>query len=397
MAAKTIMGYGAAVAETEPFALKGRLLLPSGLEAGALVIEGGRIREVLRTGPAGGLPTRVREAPIVAPGLVDLQVNGGFGVEVGADPAAIRHLAAKLPSTGVTAWLPTVVSSPPSFYPSVYEAFDAARHSPGAQPLGLHLEGPYLSPERAGAHRRGVIEQAPDDLMCELLDGDALRLMTLAPERPGALERIRRLCERGVVASLGHTNATYETFKSGIDAGATMATHLYNAMSPLGHRAPGAIGAALLDPRITCGIIADGVHCHAATLELARRLKGVERMVLVTDAIAAAGMAPGRYQLDGQPVISDGVSARLEDGTLAGSVLTLDQAVRNLVQLAWASTAEALRMASETPAHLIGLTRKGRLEVGYDADVVLLDEALQVQATYVGGQVVFERATSPKS
>ena len=213
----------------------------------------------------------IYEAAFVAPGFIDLQVNGGFGVEVGEDPEAIRTLAARLPETGVTAFLPTVITSPSEFYPKAIAAFEAAKDAPGARPLGLHVEGPFLSPQRHGAHRRDLIESADPRLLDTLLESDAVRLVTLAPERPDAPELIRRLKARGILVSLGHTDATYEQFEAGVAAGARMATHLYNAMSPFGHRAPGAIGAALLDDRVTVGLIADGVHSHRASLQLAYR------------------------------------------------------------------------------------------------------------------------------
>jgi N-acetylglucosamine-6-phosphate deacetylase len=373
------------------YAIRGRLLLDGRLQPGTIVVQGGRIAEVRRGLTGGGLPAEVHEGTIVAPGLIDLQMNGGFGVEVGEDPEAIRHLAASLPATGVTAFLPTVVTSTADFYAQLFHAFEKAREVEGACPLGLHLEGPYLSPQRAGAHRRTVIENAAPELLEELVAGDHLRVMTIAPERPGAIERIRRLRERGVVVSFGHTDATYEEFVRGIDAGATLVTHLYSAMSPFQHRAPGAVGAALLDERVTVGMIVDGVHCHPAAVQLALRAKGPERALLVTDAVSAAGAGPGRYEVDGRRIVVDETSARLPDGTLAGSILTLDQAVRNVVRLAGASVADALRMAAEVPARILGLSTKGQLVVGSDADLVLLDEDLQVQVTMIAGRTVYRR------
>jgi N-acetylglucosamine-6-phosphate deacetylase len=215
--------------------------------------------------------------------------------------------------------------------------------------------------------------------------------VTLAPERPGAPERIRRLRARGIVVSLGHTDATLAEFAAGVEAGATMATHLYNAMSPFAHRAPGAIGAALTDDRVAVGLIVDGVHSHPASIRLALRAKGPDRIALVTDAMAAAGMPPGEYALGGRRVVVDGTAATLPDGTLAGAILTLDQAVRNLVRWTDASPADALRTASEVPARLLGLDRAGRLEAGADADLALFDDELRVQATIVEGHVAYRR------
>ncbi|HEY8292070.1 MAG TPA: N-acetylglucosamine-6-phosphate deacetylase [Thermomicrobiales bacterium] len=344
------------------------------------------------SGPWGFVETR--DTACIAPGFIDLQVNGGFGVEVGEDPEAIRTLAARLPETGVTAFLPTIITSPPECYPKAIAAFQAARNAPGARPLGLHIEGPFLSPQRHGAHRRDLIERADPRLLDTLLESDAVRLVTLAPEHPDAPGLIEKLRERSVLISLGHTNATYEQFEAGVDAGARMATHLYNAMSPFGHREPGAIGAALLDDRITVGLIADGVHAHPASLQLALRAKGARHIALVTDMMAAAGMPPGTYALGGQRVIVDGTTARLADGTLAGSLLTMDQAVRNMAQWTDATTIDALRMASEGPARLLGLTRMGRIREGSVADLVLLDKDLHVQMTIIRGEVVYQRGNA---
>ena len=232
---------------------------------------------------------------------------------------------------------------------------------------GLHLEGPLLSPARAGAHRADAIAAAGatlDEVLADLLAAGVVRLVTLAPERPGALALIARLRQAGVAVSLGHTDATFEQTVAAIDAGATLATHLYNAMSPLHHRAPGAVGAALADDRLTVMLIADGVHVHPAALNVALRSKGPERVALVTDAIAAAGAPPGRYALAGVEVISDGQTARLADGTLAGSTLTLDRAVRMMAGLAGARLEDALAMASTVPAAAIGLADTGRIAVG---------------------------------
>jgi N-acetylglucosamine-6-phosphate deacetylase len=370
--------------------VRGRLLVDGAWRPGVVVVEGGRIASI-RDGDAPA-PEPCVVGDLVAPGLIDLQVNGAFGVEVGESADAIVHLAKRLPSTGVTSFLPTLVTSPADRYPPAFAALVAARAAApaaSARPLGLHLEGPFLSAGAAGAHHPEWIAAADWALLDSLLEGDALALMTLAPERPGAESAIRRISARGAIVSLGHTRATYEELSRGIDAGARMVTHLFNAMTPFHHRAPGALGAALVDDRITVGLVPDGVHSHPAALQLALRAKGAERIAIVTDAMSAAGMPPGTYELAGKKVLVDATSARLEDGTLAGSILTLDEAVRRMVRLAEASALDALRMASEVPARLLGLRDKGRIAVGCDADLVVLDSDLGVRAALVGGEVAY--------
>jgi len=369
------------------FSVAGQLLLEGRLVDGALVVEGERIVEV-REGRPGSLPEPQLQAPIVSPGLVDLQCNGGFGLEVGSDPDALRELARRLPATGVTTFLPTLVSAGPEAYRAAAAAWAQAAGAPGASLPGLHLEGPLLAPARAGAHDRQAIGQADatlDAVLDALLAAGAVRLVTLAPERPGALERVARLRAAGVTVSLGHTDASFDQAVAGLEAGATLATHLYSAMSPFAHRAPGAVGALLTDDRVTVTLIADGVHTHAAALKLALRAKGADRIALVTDAVSAAGAPPGRYRLGGVEIVSDAASARLADGTLAGSTLTLDAAVRGMVRLAGATPAQALAMASTVPAAAIGLRDRGRIAVGQRADLVLWSADLAVQSTLIGG------------
>ncbi len=376
------------------FAVRGQLAIGGAFEPGAVVVDNDRIVEVLRAPRTGALPSHIIDTAVVSPGLVDLQVNGGFGVEVGPDPGAFAKLARRLPESGVTAYLATLISSSATAYRAAFAAFEAflaAGDPRGAHALGFHLEGPFLSPERKGAHPLSAIEQGDARLFDELLECRRLRLMTVAPEQPGGLERIRRLRHRGIQVSLGHTNATLEEFAAGVDAGAEMATHLYNAMSPFQHRAPGSIGGALTIDRVTVGLIADGIHSHPTSLRLAVRAKGTERIALVTDMMAAAGMPAGRYTLGGQSVLVDDQAARLEDGTLAGAIVCLDQAIRTMVHWAAVTPAEAIRMATEVPMRLLGLSDRGHIAVGGIADLVLFDENLEVTATIIGGRWVYQR------
>ena len=374
------------------FSVRGRLLLDGRITQGVVVVQNGRIIEV-RTGDlASNIPTPVRNAHYVSPGLIDLQINGAFGHEVGGDAQALAALAAALPATGVTAFLPTLVSGSAEWYRAGAAALRAASQAPGARRLGLHLEGPMLSPARVGAHDAAAVaggHAALEAVLDELIASDALRIVTLAPERPGALALIRRVRDAGVVVSLGHTEATHAELVAGVDAGASFVTHLYNTMRPFQHREPGSVGAALTDDRLTVGMIADAVHAHPAALNLALRAKGWEHVALVTDAVSATGCPPGTYALAGAPIVSDGETARRLDGTLAGSTLTLDRAVRIMIEHAGAHVEEALSMATQVPARLLDRDDLGRLAVGCAADLVLWSSSMEVEATYVGGRLAF--------
>lgn len=374
------------------FSIRGLLSIDGELTEGAVVVSGERISKVARVVRDDELPRPVYQADIVSPGFIDLQVNGGFGVDADGDAASYRTLAKRLPESGVTSFLPTVISSSADAYPRVFAAFDDARGTPGARALGFHLEGPFLSVARKGAHPASAIEGATVALFEDLLASNHALLMTVAPEREGALERISRLRAAGIMVSLGHTDATAEQFESGVDAGATMATHLYNAMSPFNHRAPGVVGAALADDRVVVGLIADGVHSHPIAITLALRAKGPKRIALVTDMMAAAGMPPGTYRLGSQRVIRDEHSARLEDGTLAGSVLLMDEAVRNMTRWSGLSLGDVLPMATSTPARLLRRRDIGVIEREALADLVLLDRDGNVQKTFVGGELVYDRS-----
>ena len=376
----------------EPYALVGQTLTTSGPTRAAVVVQNGKIDALLRDPRTGDLPREHREfAGLLCPGFIDLQINGAFGADIGPDPNAIRTLVTKLPATGVTSFLPTLISSPPERYEEFFDTLEESAIARGARVLGAHLEGPFLAPERKGAHDPANLSPLDLGFLRELLRPGKVKVMTLAPELPNSLEAIELLLEEGAVASAGHTEATYEEIIRAAEVGLSQGTHLYNAMRPLAHREPGTVGALLTDDRLRVGIISDGVHVHEAALRLAYRAKGSEGLVLVTDAMEAAGMTPGDYELGGRRVHLQDGAVRLPDGTLAGSALTMDEAVRNAAKFLGISLTEAVRMASEVPASALNLEGKGRIAAGCDADFVLLDARGTVLETIVAGETVYAR------
>jgi N-acetylglucosamine-6-phosphate deacetylase len=353
---------------------------------------------------AGGSPRRLPpgEGPavldvsglVVAPGLVDLQCNGAAGIDLTAEPERLWEVAAVLPRRGVTAWLPTIVSSPPEVRARALAAWRAGPPpgaGPVAAPLGLHLEGPFLAPERRGAHdRRHLVPPSVGLVEDEGWSAEAgVALVTLAPELPGALDVVRRLVAAGVVVAAGHSSATAAEARAAADAGVTWVTHLFNAMAPLHHRAPGLAGVALADPRLRVGLIADGLHVDPTVVAVAARALG-DRLTLVTDAVAALGAPPGPVRLGSATARVEGGAVRLADGTLAGSALSLDRAVRNLAAFADLPLATAVRAATATPAAVLGLDDRGAVVPGARADLVVLTPDGEVVVTIVGGRVAHD-------
>ncbi|MBE2200894.1 MAG: N-acetylglucosamine-6-phosphate deacetylase [Anaerolinea sp.] len=325
---------------------------------------------------------------ILAPGFIDLQLNGAFGHDFTQRPEMIWSVAAQLPRYGVTSFLPTIITSPAVTARQAQQVLLAGPPPgfTGAQPLGLHIEGPFLNRGKKGAHNPAHL-RAPDlAYVRDWSPQTAVALVTLAPELPGATAVIHHLAQQGVVVSAGHSLATYAQAVHGFNAGIRYGTHLFNAMLSLHHREPGLAGALLGDGRATIGLIPDGLHVHPALVKLVWQTAGA-RLNLVTDAMAALGAAPGAYQLGDFTVTVDETSARLADGTLAGSILSLDAALRNFIQFTGCTLAEALATITTTPAQLLGLAgRKGHIAPGCDADLVLLTPDLQVVKTFVNGR-----------
>lgn len=327
---------------------------------------------------------------IIAPGFVDLQVNGFAGHDATAGADAIAAISEALPATGVTAFLPTLISAPVEAGAAFTAAVGAAAEAPGARVLGAHVEGPFLNPSFRGAHLRShLAEPTPDRV--DVVLASRPRLVTIAPEMPGAMAAIERMQSAGIVVAAGHTGADYEQGRKAIAAGVRFATHIYNAMPPVHHRRPGIALALLLDPRVTAGLIADGEHVHPAMCEQLVRVKGASRVALTTDQTSAAGAPAGSYSLSGRPVLSDGRVVRLEDGTLAGSAATMPDLVRLMARTPGIGVARAIKLASAVPARVLGERRLGRITVGACADLVVLDPDLTVRLTMIRGVVKFRR------
>lgn len=361
----------------------GRLVLDDRVQDGRITIEDDLIVAVDLTTPAAA------DGPYIAPGFVDVHVHGGGGHDAMGDAAALDGMARHLLRRGVTSFLPTAVTAP---LPTLVEfaervrAWIPAAPANGAEPLGFNLEGPFLADARRGAHDPSFLvvpAEVSHDMLEPLMDG--LRLITIAPELPGALELIGWLRDRGIAISMGHSAATIDEARAGYAAGGTSTTHLFNAMTGVDHRAPGLAVAALADDAAYVELIADGVHVHPALWPLTTRLKPVDRLLLVSDAIAQAGMGNGRARIGGLEVEVIGERATLVGtSTLAGSVIALDDAVRNLAA-AGIPLPAAVAAASRNPLAMLGLFDRGRIAVGQRADLVELDAELQVRRVLRGG------------
>lgn len=388
------------------------LVLPHGEVGGAaLVVEDGVIVEVLPAGaPRPPAADRLAYAGHrILPGFIDVHVHGVDGIDVMDTADAVSRVAARLPRFGVTAFCPTTVACGPEDLANVLRGVAAARALPpgvGARVLGAHVESNFINPDYRGAQPAECLRRPHGGSEARgggasFSGGDVLRviaghrhavaIVTLAPEIDGGLDLVRTLTAAGHRVSLGHSAATYEEAMAAIEAGACHATHLFNRMPPLAHRAPGLAGAMLASPRVTAEIICDGYHVHPAMVRLAIDAKQPGGVLAITDGTAGSGLPVGaRARLGGRPIVVTERTAVLEDGTLAGSVLTMDGALRMLVNDVGLPVVEAARMCATAPADALGLVSQGRLTTGAAADLVVLDDRLRVRQTFVAGRPCLE-------
>lgn len=357
-------------------------------DAATIDIADGRIAAI--TPVVDGRPDIDLEGGWLVPGFIDTQVNGGGGVLFNDDISVdgIAAIGAAHARFGTTAFLPTLISDSPDHIAAALDATDAAIAAGIPGVVGVHIEGPFINPVKRGIHEADHIRRLDPALVALLSRPRSGRVvLTVAPERV-SLDDIRTLVSHGVILCAGHTDGSYDEVHAAVDAGLTGFTHLFNAMSPLTHRAPGAAGAALDAPGCWCGLIVDNAHLHPATVRIAIRAKGVDRIMLVTDAMPSVGTDDASFVLQGKRIeVRDGVCT-YEDGTLAGSDLDMATAFRNTVAITGLAPADVARMSSEAPAAFLGLSAThGTLDIGRRADWVVLDRELHPRGTWVGGEL----------
>ena len=377
------------------YIINGTILLPEGEVKGrALALEGGRIAGIVDAPPEGA-ETIDAKGGYVAPGLVDVHCHGFMGWDASNGSLdELRRMSRQAARWGTTAWLPTTMTLD---WPVLEKCFSAIRQAQkdsltpawdGAQVLGCHAEGPFINPKKKGAQAESSIQKPDIEKLRPWTD--VVRLMTVAPEVEGALPFIREATALGVAVSMGHTNATAREALAGVEAGVDHATHTFNAMTPLNHREPGVVGAALSDGRVYCELIADTFHVDPMLFPIMARQKG-DHLVLITDSIQVAHQPDGPHDQSGQTVVVDGIRCRFPDGTIAGSSLTMDMAVRNFRAHTGLPLHEVVNMASLYPARSVGADdRKGSLEPGKDADVLITDGDFNVKMTFVRGECVYK-------
>src|SRR5262250_1246284 len=368
-------------------------------DAGILIRDG----EIERIGkrdelelPAGAIEIRAEDSTAV-PGFIDIHIHGAGGRDVmEGTPEALSVVTQRVAQHGTTSIIATTVSAPTDYTLRAVEGI--AKYIPTqleysdsrAEVLGMHFEGPFLSKERRGVHPAEMLQPPSSEMLQKLLHAAAgnARILTIAPELLGAMPCIDAARSLGMVVSIGHTDATYEQARAAVAHGAHHATHVYNAMRPFTHRDPGVIGAVLTTPEVTAELIADGIHVDEIAMKVLLQAKGAQSVILISDGISATGMPDGKYTLGGMEVTLSGGVCRSAEGTLAGSTLTLDRALRNVIKLGM-PFAGAVQMLTLNPATLLGIEfKKGALRTGADADIVLLDERLEIGQVWARGIAV---------
>lgn len=386
----------------QEYALKGNLVADGQeLHNGLVVVGNGTISYAGKADAYGkALPDHVVtvEDGWICPGFVDMHMHGIDGYDtMDGTPESLQAISTALARHGVTSFLATTMTAPYDQLEKVLVniAQNSREGLPGAQAIGIHLEGPWINPRYKGAQKEENIAIPKLDAVQKLygLSEGLIKVVTIAPEQPEALEAIAWLKERDVIVSAGHTGATFAQATEAVDAGVRHFTHCFNAMTGLHHREPGVVGAAMYHEQLSTELIADGIHVHPAVMKILYRVKTAERLALVSDSMRAAAMGEGTYDLGGQEVHVQDNQAKLADGTLAGSILTLNRAVGNMVTLSGVSLPDAVEMASLTPASILGIgERKGRLAAGYDADITVLNSQFDVTMTFVAGKEVYHQS-----
>lgn len=383
------------------YLINGKIVLERGILADhVLVLREGRIDAILFEDEINDLTLQGHEVidlkgGYICPGWIDIHCHGAVGADVmDADVEGNVRISRFKASQGVTGWVPTGITNPFSEIEKAVKALAqaVAKNTDGAQILGFHMEGPFINPSRKGAHQAEMIVPA-DAAWTRKLQAEVpgRLIVTVAPEMEGALEYIRTMSKDGALIAVGHSNGMYTDIQAAYEAGATHGVHTFNGMRELHHREPGVVGA-IMDLPLAAEVIMDGIHLHPVVVRILSKLKLPDQLVLVTDAMRAAGLEDGEYDLGGLKVQKRGKEARLADGTLAGSTLTMQEAVQNALEMVGLPIVDVMRMAATNPANLLGLgERKGSIDLGKDADLTLLTPSYQVQGTIIGGRVVYRQ------
>ncbi len=370
--------------------INGRIVTPTGTLEGKALLFDEKIRGIVSPAEIGDAEVIDAEGKYVVPGLIDMHIHGYQGADASdGDAEAVVRMAEGLAKNGVTAWLPTTMTIS---YEALYKAFDSIRvamkNNPnGAVILGVNSEGPFICESKKGAQNGAHIR--PCDVAFLKEHSDVIRVFTVAPEEPGNMQAIREVAaETNILISIGHSSAKYPTAVESIEAGVRHATHLFNAMTALAHRDPGIVGAVLSDERVSAELICDTFHVNPALFSLLNKIKG-DKLVMITDCLRAGGLEDGEYDLGGQTVVLKDNLCRLLDGTIAGSVLTLNKGVYNMLKNTTLPVHTCVKMASLNPACALGVDKtKGSIEVGKDADLFLADDEFNTYGTFIGGKKV---------